>query len=289
LGLEPDATPTEVKRKYRQLVKAVHPDKSPAPDAGRHFMRVQEAYEFISTTAEEQEQTREGMAREYRDRAASEARARDAREWTERETRQKQERARAEKEAREREDREKRAREAKEKAAKEAEAQRKWERQRDEAATGLGCRRVIITWFACSIVFGLLIIPTMSNFWHSVGLLFPLLLLVLTVDNELIINYQLRKFDRTHPPPTSDAWEPQHSTAADGIWAVIRCFFIILLYIFLPPALGVVLLSILALIAVFHLLKEVFHLLCEFDEKGVGEHQLRKFDKNYPRPSEGTT
>jgi hypothetical protein len=173
--------------------------------------------------------------------------------------------------------------------SKKGQEQRKWERQRDEAATGLGCRRVIITWFACSIVFGLLIIPTMSNFWHSVGLLFPLLLLVLTVDNELIINYQLRKFDRTHPPPTSDAWEPQHSTAADGIWAVIRCFFIILLYIFLPPALGVVLLSILALIAVFHLLKEVFHLLCEFDEKGVGEHQLRKFDKNYPRPSEGTT
>ena len=97
LGLEPNATLADVKKAYRQLVKTVHPDKSPAPDAGRHFMRVQEAYEFISTTAEEQEQTREGMAREYRDRAASEARARDAREWTERETRQKQERARAEK------------------------------------------------------------------------------------------------------------------------------------------------------------------------------------------------
>ena len=85
--------------------KAAHPDKNPAPNAEDLFKRVQEAYEFISTT-EEQEQTRERVAREYRDRATSEARARAAREWAERETRQKQERARAEKEARERADRE---------------------------------------------------------------------------------------------------------------------------------------------------------------------------------------
>lgn len=252
LGLEPNATPAEVKRAYRQLVKAVHPDKSRAPNAEQRFKRVQEAYEFISTI-EEQGQTKERVAREYRDSAASEARAETAREWAERETRQEQERAKA--------DREKRAREAAEKAAKEAEVQRDWERQRDEAATGLGWRRVIITWFACSTVFGLLIIPTMSNFWYGVGLLFPLLLLVLTVDNELIINYQLRKFDRTHPPPTNGASELQHSTVAEGIWAVIRCFSFIILFIFLPPFLGAVCLIILALIVAFNFLKEVFRLL----------------------------
>ena len=53
LGLEPDATPTEVKQTYRQLVKAVHPDKNPAPNARHLFQLVQEAYESISTTEEQ--------------------------------------------------------------------------------------------------------------------------------------------------------------------------------------------------------------------------------------------
>jgi hypothetical protein len=72
LGLEPDATPTEVKRKYRQLVKTVHPDKNPAPNARHLFQLVQEAYESISTT--------EDQAKENRDRAEREKRAKEARE-----------------------------------------------------------------------------------------------------------------------------------------------------------------------------------------------------------------
>ena len=145
LGLEPDATPAEAKRAYRQLVKAVHPDKNAAPNARHLFQLVQEAYEFISTI-EEQEQTRERVTREARDRAEREARARAAREWAERETRQKQERERA--------DREKRTREAKEKAAKEAEARKEWKRQRDEAVIGVnGCiGRCLVMPMACTTI-----------------------------------------------------------------------------------------------------------------------------------------
>ena len=71
LGSEPDATPTEVKQTYRQLVKAVHPDKNSAPNARHLFQLVQEAYEFISAV-EQPEQTWENAAREARDRAERE-------------------------------------------------------------------------------------------------------------------------------------------------------------------------------------------------------------------------
>ena len=132
LGIEPKATPAEVKRAVPGTRgKRYTPTRIAAPNARHLFQLVQEAYEFISTI-EEQEQTRERVTREARDRAEREARARAAREWAERETRQKQERERA--------DREKRTREAKEKAAKEAEARKEWKRQRDEAVIGVnGC------------------------------------------------------------------------------------------------------------------------------------------------------
>ena len=72
LGLEPNATLADVKKAYRQLVKTVHPDKNPAPNARHLFQLVQEAYESISTT--------EDQAKENRDRAEREKRAKEARE-----------------------------------------------------------------------------------------------------------------------------------------------------------------------------------------------------------------
>ena len=48
LGLEPEATPAEVKRAYRRLAKAFHPD-SAGPGALPRFLAIQEAYEHLTT------------------------------------------------------------------------------------------------------------------------------------------------------------------------------------------------------------------------------------------------
>ena len=219
LGLQPGATPTEVKRAYRQLVKEVHPDKNPAPNAEQRFKHVQEAYEFISVT-EEQGRTKERVAREYRDRAASEAWARAAREWAEREARQREERERAEKEAKERADRERKAREAKEKAAKEAEAQREWEQQRTMSAQIPGVIYflfLILLWTLMIVVglatFWLLFMIRLKGGWHAVGVIFalgvsggiPMYLFYLI--EKRVTEYQLRKFEKNHPPPCKETTE----------------------------------------------------------------------------------
>lgn len=216
LGLEPNATPAEVKRAYRQLVKAVHPDKNRAPNAEQRFKRVQEAYEFISAI-EDQGQTKERVAREYRDRAASEAWARAAREWAERETKQSEERESAEKEAKERADREKKAREAKEKAVKEAEVRNEWRRQRREAVTGLD------GFFSGCLFFYLGVMPLFLGFIALINLgvaisrngwwIFATIVVAFIVFSaifgtlyylldERLKKYQLRKFLKNNPPPS---------------------------------------------------------------------------------------
>src|SRR5579862_9602539 len=48
LGLLPGATPAEVKRAYRRLAKAFHPD-SAGPEALPRFLAIQEAYEHLAT------------------------------------------------------------------------------------------------------------------------------------------------------------------------------------------------------------------------------------------------
>ncbi|MDE0299956.1 MAG: J domain-containing protein [Candidatus Poribacteria bacterium] len=245
LGLEPDATPIEVKRAYRQLVIAVHPDKNPAPNARHLFQLVQEAYEFISTI-EQQEH-----AREARDRAERQAKARTAREKAEREARRKEERERAERDARDRAERQAKARaareraereakqkeereranrerlerEVKEKAAQETEAQREWERQREEAAKmGFG---------GCFVGLILLImtIPTCIAFnrlMHMIGLggeaffsvmsiavpaiIYGALWLGSTI-NELMKKHQLREFDENHPMPSKGKTVPKEVEA----------------------------------------------------------------------------
>ena len=234
LGLEPNATPDDVKKAYRQLVKAVHPDKNSAPNARHLFQLVQEAYEFISAT-EEQKQTKERAAREYRDRAAREARAQAARERAERETRQREKRARAEKEARERADRERRATEAREK-----EAQEGWERQRAAAATGIPgsiCRFYTITVFIVTFILALmftgLIVQAYIWLWSIIDKIYPIkwfgfvilifggfpiffIICFIVVGVSFIMSwvesaidkrvreYQLRKFDKSCPPPSED-------------------------------------------------------------------------------------
>ena len=195
LGLEPDATPTEVKRKYRQLVKEVHPDKNPAPNARHFFQLVQEAYESISTT--------EDQAKENRDRTEREKRARAARERAERETRQRDERARAEKEARDKAEREKRAKEAREKQAKEE--LRKWEQQREHASEGLSG----VLFFPGVILFSALLggaLAAADLFGFGLSWLhFPLIPISVVISlckvNAWSMKYQLRIFYRNRSSP----------------------------------------------------------------------------------------
>lgn len=49
LGLSPDASPEEVKRKYRELARRHHPDLNPnKPDAHALFLRINQAHETLS-------------------------------------------------------------------------------------------------------------------------------------------------------------------------------------------------------------------------------------------------
>lgn len=239
LGLEYDATPAEIKRAYRQLVIAVHPDKNPAPNARHLFQLVQEAYEFISTI-EPLEQTWENTASDVRDRAEREARARAARERAEREARQREEKARAEKVAKERE---KRAKEDRENQAKKE--LKEWEQQRDEAVSGL-------TWALALWIFplGTLAVGTAAA-CDFIGFDAGWLSLVPVVISTVILLYkanagfkrhQLRKFCRKHPPPTSTAKVRQSASPVTSLGEDFCAFVVFSLfvgYVFYIIGLGV--------------------------------------------------
>ena len=52
LGVKPSATPTEIKKAYRQLAMQYHPDKNPDNQfAEAQFKEIQEAYSVLSITA----------------------------------------------------------------------------------------------------------------------------------------------------------------------------------------------------------------------------------------------
>ena len=48
LGVKRSASPEEIKKGYRRLVKELHPDKNKAPDAEDKFVRLTKAYELLS-------------------------------------------------------------------------------------------------------------------------------------------------------------------------------------------------------------------------------------------------
>jgi len=58
LGLDPSATQDQIRRAYRALAKAHHPDVSKASGAERRFARIAAAYEVLSNTAKRREYDR---------------------------------------------------------------------------------------------------------------------------------------------------------------------------------------------------------------------------------------
>ena len=48
LGVPKGATPDVIKRAYRRASLAVHPDRSPSPEAAAQFAEVARAYEILS-------------------------------------------------------------------------------------------------------------------------------------------------------------------------------------------------------------------------------------------------
>lgn len=45
LGLSPDATPAEIRRRYHELILECHPDRSDSPDAASRTQAITEAYQ----------------------------------------------------------------------------------------------------------------------------------------------------------------------------------------------------------------------------------------------------
>ena len=48
LGVEPKATQVEIKRRYRELAKKLHPDKSKNTETEKEMSRINKAYEILS-------------------------------------------------------------------------------------------------------------------------------------------------------------------------------------------------------------------------------------------------
>lgn len=64
LGVSTDASPDEIRRAYRALVKKYHPDKNPSAEAAQIFISIKSAYEQIMHEATLQEPTH--VERKYR-------------------------------------------------------------------------------------------------------------------------------------------------------------------------------------------------------------------------------
>lgn len=61
LGLQRSASQNDIKKKYRELTRKLHPDVNPAPDATEKFREVADAYEILSDPSKRRKYDRGGM------------------------------------------------------------------------------------------------------------------------------------------------------------------------------------------------------------------------------------
>ena len=87
LGLKPGASPQEIRRAYRSLVKKYHPDKNKDADAQEKFLAIQSAYEQLlnvklttESTADIRNKERQQAQEDANQRASYEAYRKHARE-----------------------------------------------------------------------------------------------------------------------------------------------------------------------------------------------------------------
>ena len=86
LGLDEHASEEEIKTAYRRLSKKYHPDVNRSPDAEKQFIRIKEAYEFLTAQEgesqthfswTEEEEEYEDWKRAYHQKAREEAKAKE--------------------------------------------------------------------------------------------------------------------------------------------------------------------------------------------------------------------
>ncbi len=87
LGLEPNASESEIRRAYRQKAKLHHPDVNTHADAHHHFMELNEAYEFLADNAQRTNYVLL-LNQDKMDRAEQERRERVYKLWVEHQQRQ---------------------------------------------------------------------------------------------------------------------------------------------------------------------------------------------------------
>jgi len=57
LGLDPGATPEEVKKSFRSLARKYHPDKCKQPECEEKFREAREAFETLTKVQEKKQQS----------------------------------------------------------------------------------------------------------------------------------------------------------------------------------------------------------------------------------------
>ena len=65
LGLRQGASDDEIRKAYRKKAMEYHPDRNPSPDAQEMFIRITEAYEYLTTHPFRRDITEEEVKRNY--------------------------------------------------------------------------------------------------------------------------------------------------------------------------------------------------------------------------------